>query len=103
MSISIDLNKEETDAKISIRQNFTFDMHQDFRRAYEGLPDSCKKIELDLNDVEYIDSSGIGMIMLLVDIVKDKKSRLEITNVQGTVRETFELMNMDQITPVQYI
>lgn len=103
MSVSVSLNQENTAAKIAIMQNFTFDLHQDFRKAYEGLPDLCKHINLDLGNVEYIDSSGVGMIMLLVDVAKEKAMKLEINNVKGTVKETFELMNMDQITKVNYI
>ncbi len=52
----------------------------------EIINDGCKRIVLNFNDVEYIDSMGITFLIKLVKKLKDNGGRLSLTNVGDQVR-----------------
>lgn len=54
---------------------------------------------LDLNEVEFIDSSGLGSIISLFKLVADH-GKMGICNTQNTVRSLFHLTRMDRVFPL---
>ena len=59
-----------------------------------------KTVVLDLADVSFIDSSGIGVIVFLYKRFKSRSQALEIVNVQGQPRELIELLRIGSAIPV---
>ena len=51
-------------------------------------------IVINLNDVSYIDSSGIGALILSSLHLKKYKMGLKIINVSASVKKVFELTNL---------
>lgn len=65
MSISVEAANDVT--KIIISGRFDFQVHRDFKAAYSDLLDNAavRQIEIELSKVDYLDSSALGMMMLL--------------------------------------
>jgi anti-sigma B factor antagonist len=62
-----------------------------------------KKIErfiINLEDVEYIDSSGIGALIYITSTIKKMNLRLAITNVKGSVKKVIELTKLTGFFPM---
>ncbi|MDR1507829.1 MAG: anti-sigma factor antagonist [Treponema sp.] len=62
-----------------------------------------KKIELfiiNLNDVEYIDSSGIGALIYITSTIRKMNLCLAITNVRGSVKKVIELTKLTSFFPI---
>jgi anti-sigma B factor antagonist len=62
-----------------------------------------KKIEcfiINMDDVEYIDSSGIGALIYITSTVKKMSLRLAITNVHGSVKKVIELTKLTNFFPI---
>jgi len=57
------------------------------------LPDA-KRIVLDLTDLGYMDSSGLGAIIGLYVSVKSAGGRLEVINLSARVRQLFSITNV---------
>lgn len=55
------------------------------------------KLELDLANLEYIDSSGVGALLSLLRLCKEKKWMLTLRNPQQNVRELFNLLQLQSI------
>ena len=53
--------------KISISERFDFSLHQQFRDSYLHCNDNGAEFILDLSNTTYMDSSALGMILLLKD------------------------------------
>ncbi|MCU1274243.1 MAG: anti-sigma-factor antagonist [Bryobacterales bacterium] len=53
-----------------------------------------KRIVLDLTDLSYMDSSGLGTIIGLYASAKSAGTRLEIINLSKRVRELFSITNV---------
>jgi anti-sigma B factor antagonist len=62
-----------------------------------------KKIErfiINLDEVEYIDSSGIGALIYISSTVKKSNLKLAITNVHGSVQKVMELTKLMDYFPI---
>jgi anti-sigma B factor antagonist len=62
-----------------------------------------KKIEkyiINLEEVEYIDSSGIGALIHITSTIKKMNLRLSITNVHGSVKKVIELTKLSGFFPI---
>ena len=66
----------------------------------ELLHQNQKKVIFDLTDVTYLDSSGIGILMMCHAKLKKAGGVLRIVGVSGMVQETLELTSLNKIIPV---
>ena len=53
-----------------------------------------KKIVLNLNDVSYIDSSGIGTLIYCRTTLNQANGQLKIINIKDSVKRIFELTRL---------
>ena len=71
------------------------------RRAFSKLFDGgARTIVLDLRRVQIINSYGIGKILMCHKRLKSDGGVLMVKPLSGTVKETFELLMLDSIFPV---
>ena len=56
-----------------------------------------KAILVDLHQVSYMDSSGIATLVEALQQVKKYGGKLKIANLQGAVRDVFELSRLDKV------
>jgi anti-sigma B factor antagonist len=62
-----------------------------------------KKIEkyiINMENVAYIDSSGIGALIYITSTIKKMSLRLSITNVHGSVKKVIELTKLSSFFPI---
>ncbi|MDR2185936.1 MAG: STAS domain-containing protein [Treponema sp.] len=62
-----------------------------------------KKIEnfiINMDEVEYIDSSGIGALIFISSTIKKMNLRLAITNIHGSVKKVIELTKLTGYFPI---
>jgi anti-sigma B factor antagonist len=62
-----------------------------------------KKIEhfiINMADVEYMDSSGIGALIYITSTIKKMNLRLAIANVHGSVKKVIELTKLTSFFPI---
>ncbi len=58
-----------------------------------------RKIVLDLTQVEFIDTVGLGALVACLKLLGEP-GRLAIVGAHGTVARLFELTNMDRVFPL---
>jgi len=78
---------------------FDFSIHKAFRQACEAaLKDPrTTEIEIDLSKVEYIDSSALGMLLLLKDQADAAGKAICLSGMQGMVRKVLEVANFAKL------
>ena len=68
------------------------------KEAVKPLIPKGGRIILDLTDVEYIDSSGLGTLVgLKVSALKEGYCKLELVNLSSRVKELLKLSNLTQM------
>lgn len=55
-----------------------------------------KRLVLDLSDVSYLDSSGLGMIVGVYISAKKARCQLKLINLSPRVKEIFTLTRLDE-------
>jgi anti-anti-sigma factor len=56
-----------------------------------------QSVKLNMIDVPFVDSSGMGLLMHLVQTLTDKGTTVTILNVRDEVMEVFELLQIPEI------
>ena len=72
------------------------------RGVFEDLVEieDSRNVSINMNGVDFIDSSGIGEIVFLYRRLKGVNRNLELVGVQGKVWEVLELLKIHQAIPV---
>ncbi len=71
------------------------------RKAFNQLFDQGKRtIVLDLDSVEIINSYGIGKVLMCYKRLKAENGVLMVKPLKGFVKETFELLMLDKLLPI---
>ncbi|MBO5237019.1 MAG: anti-sigma factor antagonist [Spirochaetaceae bacterium] len=58
------------------------------------LEKSVKSFVINLEQVDYIDSSGIGALIFICSTIKKMNLKLAISNVHGSVKKVIELTKL---------
>lgn len=61
---------------------------------------NIKTIVINLEGVDYIDSSGIGALIYISSTVKKKALKLALSNVHGSVKKVIELTKLTGYFPI---
>lgn len=82
-------------AIISLQGRFDFSANKEFKQAYESALQSPQVdgIEIDLNAVIYLDSSALGLLLLLKERAEQANKSLALSNCRGAVKEILSIAN----------
>jgi len=97
MAVTSELTADGRKLTLTIKGRFDFVQHQDFRHAYERLDHRPDQFVVDLKDTTYVDSSALGMLLLLRDYPGGDESDVRIVNCNAGVRKIFATSNFDKL------
>lgn len=60
-----------------------------------------KEVTVDLSNVNYMDSTGIGVFISALKSTKENESSLELVNLQATVLRLFEITGLNEIMDIK--
>lgn len=85
-------------AVIRIPARFDFRLARDFDNASENvLRSNDQEIVVDLGGALYIDSSGMGMLLVLRDRARAKGKTVVLKGIGGTVKDVLGIANFQKI------
>lgn len=65
MSLTTSFSEHDKAMTIRISERFDFSVHREFRQAYKDRAAGAIRYVVDLNGTDYMDSSALGMLLLL--------------------------------------
>ena len=88
----------------TVNNNFVIKLHDEFdaelvksmRTELEAFSELSTNIVVDLNDVKFIDSSGIGAIVFLYKRMRAKDYNLSVVGLGVQPSELFKMLMLDQ-------
>lgn len=88
-----------TDSTITIKVSgrFDFSSHQEFRQIYEAVSDDIKSYTVDMAEATYLDSSALGMLLLMRDHAGGDNSQINIINCNDDVKKILTISNFGQL------
>ena len=60
----------------------------------------ARKLVIDLTAVNFIDSSGIGMLVSCAGQMEESQGHIRIAGAQGSVAKAFRIVHLDRIAPL---
>ena len=101
MGVSSNLSSEKKQYTIAIDERFDFSLHQQFHNAYANITQQGVTYILDLSLAEYMDSSALGMILLLKDHVELYSGKLIISKPNDTVKQILEIAQFQRLMTIE--
>lgn len=97
--MDIGISRLGSNAKIMLPQRFDFNCLSEFRRAYTGVvtDSAINTIDIDCSNLQFIDSSGIGLLLLLHEKIEVSRQSVNITNCDTRIRKIFAIANIHKL------
>ncbi|MCR4542467.1 STAS domain-containing protein [Pseudomonas sp. 18.1.10] len=97
MSVESEVSLDGKKLTIAIKGRFDFGSHQTFRESYERFYKVPELYVVDLKDTTYMDSSALGMLLLLRDHAGGDNSDVQVVNSNSDVRKILAISNFDKL------
>ena len=93
------VNKDGSTAVIKLSGRFDFNTHREFRGAYEPLVTdaSVRGVTVDFAGVDYLDSSALGMLLMLRDKLTGVGKEVLLKSVGGNVKQVLDIANFGKL------
>lgn len=91
--------KDAGTAVIKLVGRFDFNTHRDFRGAYEPLiaDADVRAVNVDFSAVDYLDSSALGMLLMLRDKLGGANKEVALTGVRDNVKQVLDIANFSKL------
>lgn len=93
MTVEFENNEASNTATLRIKGPFNFDINGDFRGALKSAADSKRKVIVDLSMVNEIDSSALGMLLLLREQCGTNDKRVAIVKCRPDIYDILKMAN----------
>lgn len=67
----------------------------------EQIEKGVTDVSIDLSQLTYIDSTGLGVLITLHKRTKEKNGRIVITGAQGMVEQLFKRTRLDRVLTME--
>jgi anti-anti-sigma factor len=101
MGIKSHVSEDGKELVISISGRFDFSTHQDFRGSYEHIDAKPSLFKVDMKETTYLDSSALGMLLLLRDHAGGESSNIHIINCSPDVTKILTISNFEQLFTIK--
>lgn len=97
--MQITLRTDEKRAIVRLAGRFEFNAHREFRDAVDSVlqKQDIDSVLIDLAEVQYLDSSALGMLLMLRDRASAAQKGLSLANPRGMVKQALEIARFDKL------
>lgn len=95
-AIIAETTSDEAVVIFRIEGRFNFGIHEKFRQAYQGTWRPGVHYVLDMRSVEYLDSSALGMLLLMREYVGEGSGVIRILGCSAPIKDVFLRARFDQ-------
>jgi anti-anti-sigma factor len=95
--LNLDTVKTPDETIVHCSGRITSSTSEQLQTAVRSLIPSAKCVVLDLTNVSYLDSSGLGALVGLYVSAKNQHCGLKLVNVNQRLRELFRLTKLDSV------
>jgi HptB-dependent secretion and biofilm anti anti-sigma factor len=101
MTIRAAVSEDGREMIISVEGRFDFSAHRDFRETFEKVNKGLKCYTVDMREASYLDSSALGMLLLLRDHAGGDTAEVRIVNCNPDVRRILRVSNFEQLFEIR--
>ncbi len=68
-----------------------------FRLSVERLPDGLTEVDLDFFGIEFVDSTGIGTLIKVMNDLREREIRVMVIRIPKEIYEVFDLLSIPEL------
>lgn len=89
--------------KLHMKGRFDFNVHRAFKEAYDPFlqQNGINSLEIDLGEVEYLDSSALGMLLLVRERAESAGKHVVLLHPNQTVAQILEIANFRKLFTIR--
>lgn len=93
------VSRDGSQAIIKLSGRFDFNTHREFRSAYENVvtDSGVREVQVDFGGVDYLDSSALGMLLMLRDKASGTGKEVGLVGVRGNVKQVLDIANFGKL------
>lgn len=95
--LTIRVSRDGTTAIVSAAGEIDLSNVGDLRSAVTEAAEGCERLRLDLSEIEFIDSTGLGGLLELRSTLRSRNVTLEIVAGDGPVRQAVEITGLGEL------
>jgi anti-anti-sigma factor len=101
--MNIEWSRASAQVRLRLAGRFDFNGHRAFRSAYASALEQpgVSEIVVDFDQVDYLDSSALGMLLILRDHASESGKRVVLEHCRGTVGDVLRIANFQELFPIQ--
>ncbi len=98
--MNINMTQKEEIGIVKIDGNIIASNANKFKESIQNCIVKSKFLVLDLSNVEFIDSTGLGAIISMLKYISDLNGKIVIANLQAKPRMLFKITHVESIIDV---
>jgi len=102
MAITVQSNQENSSVLIKVSDQFDYSLHQEFREAYRYQEQSGVIFRVNLEDATYMDSSALGMILLLKEHADKIAGNVVIEKPNDSVKKILSIAKFEHFVTINH-
>lgn len=101
MSVEAKTSEDGEVTTIVIGTRFDYSVHAEFRTLYRNIDAKNMRFTIDMTKTDYIDSSALGMLLLLREAAGGDRAKIHIVNCKPEVHSILRISNFQNLFKVQ--
>ena len=97
MEIQAQLSEDKKVLTLTLLGKFDYTWHQEFQAAYENLSPPPEKVIMDVLEVISLDSSALGMLLLLRKFCGDDNADIKLINAKPDIYTLMHSCKFDEL------
>ena len=97
MGVNMTVSTDGSRVTIAVSGQFNFQLYDDFRTSFAATAGKGVSYIVDLSETEYLDSSALGMLLLLREHAGGEASDIEIIEASPAVRKILDVANFSRL------
>jgi len=100
--MQIEKSVRESAFEVKLKDRMTFSDHAPFRALLDDVVNArAKACVFDLSGLTAIDSAGLGMLAIALDMSKKRGWQMTIRSPRGQVKSLLELSKFDKLLTIE--
>ena len=87
--------------KMNVGARFDYSVHKEFREAYIGHKSPRLLFNVDLSEAYHMDSSALGMLLLLKEHAEKLAGKVILVQPSETVLKVLKIANFDKLFNIE--
>ena len=89
--MSVTSSHSGAEITIKIHETLALDDSAEFSKIYKSVDNSQVSFIIDMEETDYLDSSGLGLLLKMKHRVGGEKERIRITNCKPFLKKLFQI------------